>query len=76
MPLPEGLPEEVISLLVNVLYAVVQPASEDCKDMNVLTSSRFTDENAGLTLNVWVPEGTKPGDGLPVVAVSTTLEGV
>lgn len=42
--------------------------------MYVLTFSKHIDENAGLTLNVWVPEGTKPGDDLPVVAVRAVYE--
>lgn len=30
VPIPQGLAEDVVSLLVNTLYAVLEPSSEDC----------------------------------------------
>ena len=50
------------------------PQGEDCMSCIGCDTGRSTQCSpirVGLTINVQVPEGTRPGDKLPVIAVST-----
>ena len=74
-PIVTGLVQQAIDVLVNGIYQVITPSSEDC-ELYSMRLRRFPDidrtETEGLSINVVVPAGTKPGAKLPVAVVSAT----
>ena len=77
LPIVSGLVQEAIDFILNGIYQVITPSSEDC-EFCLTRRVRLPDtdgiELEGLSVNVVVPTGTKPGANLPVAVVSTIID--
>ena len=74
LPIVSGLVQEAIDVILNGIYQVILPSSEDC-EFYLVQRTRFPDTDEiglqGLSINVIVPAGTQPGAKLTVAVVST-----
>ena len=73
LDLPSELVSDAVNFILNNVYGIVVPSSEDCEYRQDTTSVRQSDTRLGLTINVVVPAGTQPNAKLPVVAVCVEM---
>ncbi|PFH47077.1 hypothetical protein AMATHDRAFT_153021 [Amanita thiersii Skay4041] len=78
LPLPEGLAQDVVDLLVNTVFDLLTPSSEDCLTLNVIKPVSAT-TSSKLPVVVWIFGGgfetgsTATYDGGAIVSRSIAL---